>query len=54
MNYHECATCAYREDCATACMGYVPDEDTQAGRDAWDELCADADRDDEVGYEREV
>ena len=47
----DCRTCAYRDDCTTTCMGYLPDDDTQTERDNWDELAADVKRDDSVGEE---
>lgn len=42
-----CVTCLYREDCAGPCTGYVMDVETREAKDAYEELVADIERDEQ-------
>lgn len=41
----DCTTCLYKDECDGPCLGYVMDDETQSGYDAYMELQGDIERD---------
>lgn len=42
-----CGTCLYRDDCAETCTGYVMAAEAREAKDAYYELVADIERDEQ-------
>jgi hypothetical protein len=42
-----CGTCLYRAECDGTCTGYVMDAETREAKDAYYELVADIERDEQ-------